>query len=95
MLGRFSLEKKTNYHQRILKTRKGRPKPDYTMVLDAFSKKMEDTVPEQEPLCLDSTRYGNIARFLNHRCGDANLENYNVHIEYRSCQLYHVPTKLL
>ncbi|KAI7743986.1 hypothetical protein M8C21_001753, partial [Ambrosia artemisiifolia] len=28
---------------------------------------------EDEALCLDATSYGNVARFINHRCFDANL----------------------
>jgi hypothetical protein len=54
---------------------------------------MEDNVKDVEYLCLDSTYYGNIARFLNHRCGDANLEHYNVHIQYCSPRLYYALIK--
>lgn len=74
---------------KIGKKRKLRHVPDYSLVLDD-DEYMEEVLTDDEALCLDAWKFGNIARFLNHRCGDANLVHYNVHIERRSTQLYHV-----
>lgn len=41
----------------------------YTMILDAgwaSSKEIKDD--KDKPLCLDASVYGNVARFINHRC---------------------------
>ncbi|CAH2046532.1 unnamed protein product [Thlaspi arvense] len=43
-----------------------------------------------EALCLDGTQYGNISRFINHRCGDANLIEIPVHVENMDLHYYHV-----
>ncbi|RAL40436.1 hypothetical protein DM860_006506 [Cuscuta australis] len=42
-----------------------------------------------EALCLDATHYGNIARFINHRCFDSNLVNIPVEIESPDRHYYH------
>jgi SET domain-containing protein len=70
------------------KRRKG-PVADYAVVLDGDDR-MEEVLNDDETLCLDAIKFGNISRFLNHRCGDANLIHHNVHIERLSTQLYHV-----
>jgi SET domain-containing protein len=65
------------------------PVADYSLILDADDR-MEEVVTDDSAFCLDACKFGNVARFLNHRCGDANLVHHNVHIERRSAQLYHV-----
>ncbi|KAH9785192.1 putative inactive histone-lysine N-methyltransferase SUVR2 [Citrus sinensis] len=45
---------------------------------------------DKEALCLDATCYGNAARFLNHRCFDANLIEIPVQIETPEHHYYHV-----
>jgi SET domain-containing protein len=65
------------------------PVADYSMILDVDDR-MEEVVTHDSAFCLDACKFGNVARFLNHRCGDANLVHHNVHIERRSAQLYHV-----
>ena len=51
---------------------------------------MEEVVIDDLAFFLDACKFGNVAQFLNHRCGDANLVYHNIHIERRSTQLYHV-----
>ncbi|KAJ1273615.1 hypothetical protein BS78_06G295600 [Paspalum vaginatum] len=43
-----------------------------------------------EPLCLDVTFYGNVGRFINHRCYDANLVEIPVEVETPDHHYYHV-----
>jgi hypothetical protein len=88
-VGEILTNKEMETRSRIRRKRKGRDLIDFGMMLDA-DEKMEETMTDDEALCLDANCYGNIARFLNHRCGDANLVHYNVHIESHSTQLYHV-----
>ncbi|KAK2648535.1 hypothetical protein Ddye_016024 [Dipteronia dyeriana] len=45
---------------------------------------------EEEALCLDATNFGNVARFLNHRCFDANLIEIPVEIESPEHHYYHL-----
>ncbi|XP_031268881.1 probable inactive histone-lysine N-methyltransferase SUVR2 isoform X1 [Pistacia vera] len=45
---------------------------------------------DEEALCLDATCYGNVARFLNHRCFDANLIEIPVEIESPEHHYYHL-----
>ncbi|KAJ4802637.1 SET-domain containing protein lysine methyltransferase family protein [Rhynchospora pubera] len=44
----------------------------------------------EEALCLDATFYGNIARFINHRCYDANLVEIPIEIETPDRLYYHL-----
>ncbi|XP_024008310.1 probable inactive histone-lysine N-methyltransferase SUVR1 [Eutrema salsugineum] len=41
----------------------------------------EECLEDDKSLCLDGTGYGNISRFLNHRCLDANLIEIPVQVE--------------
>ncbi|KAG0629896.1 hypothetical protein M758_1G137900 [Ceratodon purpureus] len=50
----------------------------------------EANLKDEEALCLDATFFGNVARFLNHRCLDANLMNMPVEIETPDRHYYHV-----
>ncbi|XP_044968019.1 histone-lysine N-methyltransferase SUVR4-like [Hordeum vulgare subsp. vulgare] len=45
---------------------------------------------DEEALCLDGTFYGNVGRFINHRCCDANLAMIPVEVEAPDHQYYHV-----
>ncbi|TVU16735.1 hypothetical protein EJB05_40312 [Eragrostis curvula] len=41
----------------------------------------EGVLKDEEALCLDATFYGNVGRFINHRCYDANLVEIPVEVE--------------
>ncbi|GFP83408.1 histone-lysine n-methyltransferase suvr4, partial [Phtheirospermum japonicum] len=61
----------------------------YPVLLDAgWSSK--GVLKDDEALCLDATVYGNIARFINHRCCDANLVYVPVEVETPDHHYYHV-----
>jgi hypothetical protein len=61
----------------------------YTLDLNA-NWKTEAGVNDNEALCIDGFLYGNVGRFVNHRCEDANLMDYPVKIESRDSHIYHV-----
>ncbi|RZC68849.1 hypothetical protein C5167_032091 [Papaver somniferum] len=50
----------------------------------------DGVVKDKEALCLDATFYGNVARFINHRCFDANLIEIPVEVESPNHRYYHV-----
>lgn len=50
----------------------------------------EEVLKDEEALCLDASHYGNVARFINHRCLDANLVEIPVEIETPDRYYYHV-----
>ncbi|XP_024538885.1 histone-lysine N-methyltransferase SUVR4 isoform X2 [Selaginella moellendorffii] len=50
----------------------------------------ERILEDDHLLCLDCTHYGNVARFINHRCGDANLIDIPVEIECPDRHFYHI-----
>ncbi|KAF3777880.1 Histone-lysine N-methyltransferase [Nymphaea thermarum] len=58
----------------------GDEKHHYPVPLDA-DWGSEGILKDEEALCLDATHYGNVARFINHRCFDANLVEIPVEIE--------------
>ncbi|KAK4425425.1 Histone-lysine N-methyltransferase SUVR4 [Sesamum alatum] len=45
---------------------------------------------DEQALCLDAAVYGNVARFINHRCFDANLVQIPVEIETPDHHYYHL-----
>lgn len=45
---------------------------------------------DEEALCLDATYYGNVARFINHRCFDPNLVEIPVEVETPDHRYYHL-----
>ncbi|KAJ0262625.1 inactive histone-lysine N-methyltransferase SUVR2 [Hirschfeldia incana] len=50
----------------------------------------EEVLAVNRALCLDGTHYGNISRFINHRCADANLIEIPVHVENMDSHYYHL-----
>ncbi|KAI4301040.1 hypothetical protein L6164_034359 [Bauhinia variegata] len=47
-------------------------------------------VKDKEALCLDAASYGNVARFINHRCLDANLIEIPVEVDAPDRHYYHL-----
>ncbi|KAI3949258.1 hypothetical protein MKW92_053555 [Papaver armeniacum] len=50
----------------------------------------DGVVRDKDALCLDATFYGNVARFINHRCFDANLVEVPVEVESPNHRYYHL-----
>ncbi|RAL38347.1 hypothetical protein DM860_002325 [Cuscuta australis] len=61
----------------------------YPVLLDA-DWTSERVLNDEETLCLDATHYGNVARFLNHRCFDTNLVEIPVEVETPDHHYYHL-----
>ncbi|XP_059317713.1 probable inactive histone-lysine N-methyltransferase SUVR2 [Lycium ferocissimum] len=61
----------------------------YPVLLDA-DWGSEGVLKDEEALCLDATSYGNVARFINHRCYEANLIEIPVEVETPDHHYYHV-----
>lgn len=61
----------------------------YTLDLNA-DWRTEAAVTDTEALCIEGMSYGNVARFVNHRCEDANLIDFPVRIESADPHIYHV-----
>ncbi|GAB2235698.1 hypothetical protein Drorol1_Dr00026134 [Drosera rotundifolia] len=61
----------------------------YPVLLDA-DWASESILKDEEALCLDATFYGNVARFINHRCEDATLVEVPVQVETPDRHYYHV-----
>lgn len=64
-------------------------KHHYPVLLDA-DWCSEGVLKDEEALCLDATHYGNLARFINHRCYDANLMEIPVEVESPDRHYYHL-----
>ncbi|KAK4281331.1 hypothetical protein QN277_012841 [Acacia crassicarpa] len=47
-------------------------------------------INDKEALCLDAASYGNVARFINHRCLDANLIEIPVEVETSDHHYFHL-----
>ncbi|XP_076903199.1 putative inactive histone-lysine N-methyltransferase SUVR2 [Bidens hawaiensis] len=62
----------------------------YPVFLDAEWGGENSELKEDEALCLDATYYGNVARFINHRCFDPNLIEIPVEVENPDRHYYHV-----
>lgn len=69
--------------------RMGNEKHTYPVLLDA-DWGSEGVLKDEEALCLDATHYGNVARFINHRCFDANLMEIPVEVESPDRHYYHL-----
>ncbi|XP_050388284.1 probable inactive histone-lysine N-methyltransferase SUVR2 isoform X2 [Argentina anserina] len=81
------LTNKERHQRKIQCTRSG--KCPYLVLLDAdWGSKAN--LRDEEALCLDATNYGNVARFINHRCLDANLVPIPVEVESPDRRFYHV-----
>ncbi|CAI9090978.1 OLC1v1025886C3 [Oldenlandia corymbosa var. corymbosa] len=50
----------------------------------------ERVLKDEDALCLDATYYGNVGRFINHRCNDANLIDIPVEVETPDRHYYHL-----
>ncbi|KAG7575961.1 SET domain [Arabidopsis thaliana x Arabidopsis arenosa] len=61
----------------------------YPVTLDADWGSEKD-LKDEEALCLDATICGNVARFINHRCEDANMIDIPVEIETPDRHYYHI-----
>ncbi|KAI4350077.1 hypothetical protein L6164_010600 [Bauhinia variegata] len=61
----------------------------YPVTLDA-DWGSERVLKDEEALCLDATYNGNVARFINHRCSDANLIDIPVEVETPDRHYYHL-----
>ncbi|KAA8548874.1 hypothetical protein F0562_000558 [Nyssa sinensis] len=67
----------------------GNEKHTYPVLLDA-DWGSEGVLKDEKALCLDATFYGNVARFINHRCFDANLVEIPVEVETPDHHYYHL-----
>ncbi|CAA0381310.1 unnamed protein product [Arabidopsis thaliana] len=61
----------------------------YPVTLDADWGSEKD-LKDEEALCLDATICGNVARFINHRCEDANMIDIPIEIETPDRHYYHI-----
>ncbi|CAG7894581.1 unnamed protein product, partial [Brassica rapa] len=61
----------------------------FPVILDAHWGS-EEASGVDKALCLDGMHYGNISRFINHRCSDANLIDIPVHVESMDFNYYHL-----
>ncbi|KAK7301818.1 hypothetical protein RJT34_12694 [Clitoria ternatea] len=75
-------------YERIVQSRDEK-KHKYSVALDA-DWCSEDIMNDEEALCLDATLYGNVARFINHRCGDASLIEIPIEVETPNHHYYHL-----
>ncbi|KAK2638044.1 hypothetical protein Ddye_025839 [Dipteronia dyeriana] len=67
----------------------GSERHTYPVTLDA-DWGSERILKDEEALCLDATFSGNVARFINHRCFDANLTDIPVEVETPDRHYYHL-----
>ncbi|XP_051120059.1 probable inactive histone-lysine N-methyltransferase SUVR1 [Andrographis paniculata] len=67
----------------------GNGKHVYPVLLDA-DWGTEGVLKDEEALCLDATYYGNVARFINHRCFDGNIIDIPVQVETPDRHCYHI-----
>ncbi|XP_061340510.1 histone-lysine N-methyltransferase SUVR4-like [Gastrolobium bilobum] len=67
----------------------GNDRHTYPVTLDA-DWGSEGVLKDEEALCLDATCNGNVARFINHRCSDANLIDIPVEVETPDHHYYHL-----
>ncbi|ONK63914.1 uncharacterized protein A4U43_C07F20220 [Asparagus officinalis] len=75
------------YNRTIQST--GNARHTYPVLLDA-DWGSEGVLKDEEALCLDATFYGNVARFVNHRCVDANMVEIPVEVETPDRHYYHL-----
>ncbi|KAM0945014.1 putative [histone H3]-lysine(4) N-trimethyltransferase chromatin remodeling SET family [Dioscorea sansibarensis] len=75
-------------YERTMQTT-GNARHTYPVLLDA-DWGSEGVLKDEEALCLDATFYGNVGRFVNHRCFDANLIEIPVEVETADHHYYHL-----
>ncbi|KAK1607220.1 hypothetical protein QYE76_030893 [Lolium multiflorum] len=75
-------------HERTVENAKN-GKHLHQLFLDA-SWGSEGAPRDEEALCIDPTFYGNVGRFVNHRCHDANLVLIPVEVETPDHRYYHL-----
>ncbi|KAF9604856.1 hypothetical protein IFM89_010531 [Coptis chinensis] len=78
----------TELYERNLRST-GNEKHTYPVLLDA-DWGSESSLKDEEALCLDATYYGNVARFINHRCYDATMVEIPVEVETPDRHYYHL-----
>ncbi|OMP11414.1 hypothetical protein CCACVL1_00531, partial [Corchorus capsularis] len=78
----------TELYERNMKS-SGRERHTYPVTLDA-DWGSEIVLKDEEALCLDATSFGNVARFINHRCFDACLIDIPVEVETPDRHYYHL-----
>ncbi|XP_031736404.1 histone-lysine N-methyltransferase SUVR4 [Cucumis sativus] len=78
----------TELYERNLQS-SGNERHTYPVTLDA-DWGSEELLEDDELLCLDATYHGNVARFINHRCSDANLIDIPVEVETPDRHYYHL-----
>lgn len=61
----------------------------YSVLLDA-NWSTKTVLKDEESLFLDAAHYGNVARFINHRCVDSNLIEIPVEVETPDRHYYHL-----
>ncbi|KAM0842120.1 hypothetical protein ACQ4PT_020065 [Festuca glaucescens] len=78
----------TELHERVVENMQN-DRYVHPILLDAgwCSRK---ALKEEEALCLDGTFYGNVGRFINHRCCDASLVVVPVEVETPDHHYYHL-----
>ncbi|XP_047955276.1 probable inactive histone-lysine N-methyltransferase SUVR2 [Salvia hispanica] len=74
--------------ERVLSSPEGE-KHSYPVLLDA-DWCAEGVLKDEEALCLDATYYGNVARFINHKCYDSTLVEIPVEVETPDHHYYHL-----
>ncbi|KAJ0966537.1 hypothetical protein J5N97_023454 [Dioscorea zingiberensis] len=75
-------------YERTIQTT-GNARHTYPVLLDA-DWGSERVLKDEEALCLDATFYGNVCRFVNHRCFDANMIGIPVEVETPDHHYYHL-----
>lgn len=78
----------TELHERNMRST-GNERHTYPVLLDA-DWGSENVLKDEEALCLDATHYGNVARFINHRCFDGNMVEIPVEVETPDHHYYHL-----
>ncbi|KAG8370839.1 hypothetical protein BUALT_Bualt13G0025100 [Buddleja alternifolia] len=74
---------------RVLRSPK-RKRHSYPVLLDADWGAKGWVLKDEKALCLDAAYFGNVARFINHRCYDSNLVEIPVEVETPDRHYYHV-----
>ncbi|KAL2458541.1 Histone-lysine N-methyltransferase SUVR4 [Abeliophyllum distichum] len=67
----------------------GKYKHTYPVLLDS-DWCSENILNDEDALCLDATYYGNVSRFINHRCFDSNVIEVPVQVETPDRHYYHI-----